>query len=257
MAHARSSLPCNQIICQRPVASRLDLFLPSDILRRHKPDFSAVCRTALVSYLADAVSDVRTLHSLKQDCTDDIARCGLLCCAGCSVCVQRVMAIVDAAFQNTCLPSVRGHIACVHACACAQAVQWDAAGPGPCAELPAGGACRDPGVIEFVHCFVPTRISRGQTPRTVLWSPCLGQCLRLRYDKLTLMLAVDAYTLFNCTWVLHRVTHARSRCCGCLVWQSRMCGWTSMCHRYCKPKYHICITSLFTTAVYSVTGTRA
>jgi hypothetical protein len=45
---------------------------------RHKPEFSTGCRTALVNYLADAVSDVRLLHSLKQDCSQDITRSDLL-----------------------------------------------------------------------------------------------------------------------------------------------------------------------------------
>ncbi|GFH23703.1 Golgi apparatus protein 1, partial [Haematococcus lacustris] len=39
---------------------------------RNRPEFSVGCRTALVDFLADAVSDVRMLHSLKQDCSHDI-----------------------------------------------------------------------------------------------------------------------------------------------------------------------------------------
>jgi hypothetical protein len=41
---------------------------------RHKSDFGVECRTALVTYLAGAVSDVRMLHGLKQDCSEDITK---------------------------------------------------------------------------------------------------------------------------------------------------------------------------------------
>lgn len=46
-------------------------FLPA---RRHEQDFGPKCRTQLVSYLADAVSDVRMLHTLREDCADDIRK---------------------------------------------------------------------------------------------------------------------------------------------------------------------------------------